>query len=130
MGFVFCGAPLSYLICFFLDDSILFAKASVQECSEVAKIFSKYERASHQKVNYDKTKIFFSKGVHRQLRKNIVDILGVKEVDRHVKYLGLPTVIGRSKKDIFSCLKDRVWKKIQGWKEKFLSTAGKEVLIK
>ena len=71
---------------FFADDGILFATASVQECSEVANIISKYERASGQKVNYDKTEISFSKGVHHQLRKNIVEILGVKEVDRHVKY--------------------------------------------
>ena len=28
------------------------------------------------------------------------------------------------------CLKDRVWKKLQGWKEKFLSKVGKEILIK
>ncbi|CAO2814312.1 unnamed protein product [Amaranthus hypochondriacus] len=101
------GAPiLSHL--FFAEDSFLFAKASVQECSTVANIISKYERASGQKVNYDKTEISFSKGVHPQLRSNTVEVLGVKEVDRHVKYLGLPTIIGRSKREIFSCLKDRV----------------------
>ena len=63
-------------------------------------------------MNYDKTKIYFSKGVHQQLRNSIVNILGVKEVDRYAKYLGLPTIICRSKKVIFSCLKDRVWKRL------------------
>ena len=99
------GAPiLSHL--FFADDSFLFAKASVQECSEVANINSKYERAYGQKVNYDKTKISFSKGVHTQLRRVLVDILGIKEIDKHEKYMGIPIIIGRSKKVIFSCLKD------------------------
>ncbi|XP_056697634.1 uncharacterized mitochondrial protein AtMg00310-like [Spinacia oleracea] len=51
-------------------------------------------------------------------------------VQVHAKYLGIPTIIGRSKKSVFATLKDRIWKKLQGWKEKLLSRAGKEVLIK
>lgn len=47
-----------------------------------------------------------------------------------MKYLGFPTIIGRSKKVVFSCLKDRIWKKLQRWKEKLLARPGKEVLIK
>ena len=48
------GAPgLSHF--FFAYDTILFAKASVKKCSEVAKIIIIYERGSGQKVNYDKT---------------------------------------------------------------------------
>ena len=57
-------------------------------------------------------------------------VLGVREVDRFDTYLGLPTLIGRSKYQTFSLLKDQVWKKIQGWKGQLLSKAGKEVLIK
>ncbi|MCH94768.1 reverse transcriptase-like protein, partial [Trifolium medium] len=55
---------------------------------------------------------------------------GVKTVDNHSKYLGLPVVFGRSKKLIFSLVIDRVWKKVKGWKENCLSRAGKEILIK
>lgn len=32
--------------------------------------------------------------------------------------------------EIFSELLDQMWKKLQGWKEKFLSRAGKEVFLK
>ena len=45
-------------------------------------------------------------------------------------YLGLPTLIGRRKYDTFSFIKERVWRKLQGWKGKLLSRVGKEVLIK
>ena len=31
---------------------------------------------------------------------------------------------------VFLVLKERAWKKLQGWKEKLLSRAGKEVLLK
>ena len=51
-------------------------------------------------------------------------------MDRFDTYLGLPTLVGRSKYQTFSFLKDRVWKKIQGWKGRLLSRTGKEVLIK
>ena len=51
-------------------------------------------------------------------------------MDRFDTYLGLPTLVGRSKYQTFSFLKDRVWKKIQGWKGQLLSKSRKEVLIK
>jgi hypothetical protein len=38
--------------------------------------------------------------------------------------------MGKSKIQTFNYLKDRIWKRIQGWKEKLLSRAGKDVLIK
>ena len=59
-----------------------------------------------------------------------MSILGVKEVERFETYLGLPTLVGRAKYQTFSYLKDRVWKKLQGWKGCLLSKVGKEVLIK
>jgi len=46
------------------------------------------------------------------------------------RYLGLPAHVGISISQIFKYLKDRVWQRIQGWKERFLSWAGKEILIK
>lgn len=123
------GAPrVSHL--FFADDSILFTKASVQEYSMVADIISKYERASGQNVNLSKTEVVFSRDVDVDCRNPVVGVLGVEEVDKQEKYLGLPTVIGRSKKVTFACIKERIWKKLQGWKEKLLSRPGKEILIK
>ncbi|XP_021713566.1 uncharacterized protein LOC110681747 [Chenopodium quinoa] len=86
---------------FFADDSILFAKATLQECSKIADIISIYERASGQKVNLDKTEVAFSKCVTIERRQAIVEALGIREVERHEKYLGLPTIIGKSKKVIF-----------------------------
>ena len=49
---------------------------------------------------------------------------------RHTKYLGLPSMIGWSKKLIFAEIKEKVYKKLAGWNGKFLSLGGKEILIK
>ncbi|XP_021717271.1 uncharacterized protein LOC110685117 [Chenopodium quinoa] len=105
-------------------------QATLNECSKIADIISVYERASGQSVNLSKTEVAFSKCVSADRQREITATLGVREVDRHGKYLGLPTIIGRSKKEIFASLKERIWKKLQGWKEKLLSRPGKEVLIK
>ena len=52
------------------------------------------------------------------------------KIPRHKKYLGLPSIIGKSKVDIFAEVKERVEKKLSGWKEKILSVGGREILIK
>ena len=41
-----------------------------------------------------------------------------------------PTLVGRSKSNTFTNLKQRVTNKVSSWKEKLLTTAGKEILIK
>lgn len=46
------------------------------------------------------------------------------------KYLGMPSDMGSSKSGDFKYLKDRLWGKMNGWIEKTISLAGKEVLIK
>ena len=44
--------------------------------------------------------------------------------------MGLPSLVGRGKKASFNYIKEGVWRKLQGWKGKLLSQAGREVLIK
>ena len=51
-------------------------------------------------------------------------------IRQHEKYLGLPSLVGRRKHNTFSEIKEKLGKKLAGWKEKMLSKAGKEILIK
>ncbi|KAL0009965.1 hypothetical protein SO802_005073 [Lithocarpus litseifolius] len=78
----------------------------------------------------DKSSVLFSSNTSNTQKDWIKDTLGVKEVERFETYLGLPTMVGRAKYQSFAYLKDKVWKKLQGWKGKLLSRAGKEILIK
>lgn len=115
---------------FFADDSLLFARANSFEADCIMDTLSRYQTASGQVVNLDKSEASFSRNVHDEVKDMIRNRMEVKTVMSHSRYLGLPVVFGRSKKEIFSFVIDRVWKKIKGWKERFLSRAGKETLIK
>lgn len=44
--------------------------------------------------------------------------------------MGLPSLVGRAKKKSFGIIKERIWNKLKGWKEKLLSQAGREILVK
>lgn len=63
-------------------------------------------------------------------RERFMEILGIPNKARSDKYLGLPVYIGCSKGKMFEYFKDQVWKRIQGWEERLLPEAGKEILIK
>ncbi|XP_043815337.1 uncharacterized protein LOC122724442 [Manihot esculenta] len=123
------GCPrVSHL--FFADDSLLFFDGTVEEAIRIKQILGVYEKASGQAVNFDKSGIMFSPCVSEENRLTISGILDVHLLLGSGNYLGLPSLIGRSKKQIFSFLRDRIWKRISSWSNRFLSRAGREVLIK
>ena len=115
---------------FFADDSLLFCKASEQECRKMIEILELCEAASGQKVNAKKSSVIFSHNNPQERRRMVMDILGPMQDTRHGKYLGLPSIIGRSKTEVFAEVKEKVGRKLAGWKEKLLSIGGKEILIK
>ena len=93
-------------------------------------ILQTYANALGQSINLEKSSIYFSTKTNGVQKQQMLQILGVKEVMKFESYFGLPTLIGRAKYHTFSYLKDRIWKKLQGWKGMMLSRAGKEILIK
>ena len=72
----------------------------------------------------------FSRNTETAAKESFMKILDISTEASCERYLGLPVYVGISKRKTFEYLKDRVWKRIQGWKEKLLSKAGKEILIK
>ncbi|XP_057432687.1 uncharacterized protein LOC130725479 [Lotus japonicus] len=122
------ASVISHLL--FADDSIIFARANSQEAECVLDVLSTYEKASGQVINLDKSMFSVSRNVPQNGLDELKQLLNVKAVESFDKYLGLPTMIGKSKTQIFNFVIDRVWKKLKGWKESTLSRAGREVLIK
>ena len=96
----------------------------------LTEILDLYEAASGQKINTEKSSITFSHNTFLETRNDVLSILGPMQDSRRGKYLGLPSVIGKSKNQVFAEIKEKVGKKLSGWKEKMLSMGGKEILIK
>jgi hypothetical protein len=74
--------------------------------------------------------VFFSRNLSVAAQEDLSRIMGVEHVLGTGNYLGLPSMIGRKKKDIFAYIRDMVWKRINSWRGRALSKAGKEVMIK
>lgn len=121
---------LLFLISFFTDDGIIFCKANFDKEKAIHDILNDFSAISGQENNFQKSVLFFDKLAFLQLQQSISEVLEIPISDGYGTYLGLPCLISRSKKDIFQLVKDRVWKKLNGWKEKILSQAGNVVLIK
>ncbi|KAK2414453.1 hypothetical protein QL285_037042 [Trifolium repens] len=120
--------PVSHLV--FADDCFLFCRSSITETSTLMAILKKYELASGQEINLTKSEVFFSRNLSRPAQEDLSRIMGVRHVLGTGNYLGLPSMIGRKKKEVFAYIKDRIWKRINSWRGRTLSRAGKEVMIK
>ncbi|CAM8905994.1 unnamed protein product [Rhodiola kirilowii] len=123
------GAPtITHL--FFADDSIFFIKATGAEARSLKETLNQYETISGQRINFEKSEICFSRNTPSDVRMEICNIFRVPQVPCHSKYLGLPLVVGQRKTETFRCILEKIWRKVRDWKNKLLSAAGREVLVK
>lgn len=102
----------------------------MKQASEIMKILKIYAEASGQLINLEKSSVFFSKNMSMEQRKDVCSSMGGMAEISQGKYLGLPMVISRSKDQIFGFIKENIKRKLQDWRNKLLSSAGKEVMLK
>ncbi|GAU39340.1 hypothetical protein TSUD_60910 [Trifolium subterraneum] len=68
------GPKISHI--FFADDLLLFVEASIEQAHCIMHCLELFCEASCQKINSQKTQIFFSKNVDQQLRNDIINHTG------------------------------------------------------
>ena len=56
---------------FFANGSVLFCRAKQTECQVILDILATYERGSGQKINKDKTNLFFSTNTSPEVQESI-----------------------------------------------------------
>jgi hypothetical protein len=120
--------PLNHL--FFADDLIIFSHANSLQAGIIKDCLTKYNPWSGQSVNVGKSNILFSPNTSLSTKVSILDILPYTETTPLAKHLGLPMFFGRSKQSSFMDILDKVHNKIEGWRSKTLSQAGKSILLK
>lgn len=57
----------------------------------------------------------------------VVIQLGIRSSNEFEKYLGLPSLVGRKKKEFFQVFKDKIKQRIDNWSTILLSQGGKEI---
>lgn len=120
------ASEISHLL--FAYYTIILTRATTNEASTLKFILKEWKTLFGIRINFDKSKLSLSQNVPSVCVIELEQLIGVKAVERHEKYL--PIFVGRTKTQVFSFVQDRIWKKLKGWKEKALSRAGTEVLIK
>ena len=68
------GPQISHL--FFADDSLIFCRATIADCRALTYLLSCYERVSGQKLNQEKTSLFFSTNTHHERLKMLLWRIG------------------------------------------------------
>nr|AAD32950.1 putative non-LTR retroelement reverse transcriptase [Arabidopsis thaliana] len=122
------GPAISHLL--FAHDSLVFCKATLEECMTLVNVLKLYEKASGQAVNFQKSAILFGKGLDFRTSEQLSQLLGIYKTEGFGRYLGLPEFVGRNKTNAFSFIAQTMDQKMDNWYNKLLSPAGKEVLIK
>ena len=111
-GCSICRKAPSISHLFFVDDSYLFFKSSLTEVEVIRDILLRFEQVSGQAVNYGKSEVMFSYNIRTDKQNEIIGMLGVEVTDGSSYYLGLPSVLGRSKRVIFGFWKDCLCKRL------------------
>ncbi|XP_059073453.1 uncharacterized protein LOC131874206 [Cryptomeria japonica] len=123
------GLPSSQSHCLFADDTLLFGMASMREARVIKKIIYDYAAFSGQKVNNQKSKVFFV-NVPTLVRDNLACFWSFHVGTFRCMYLGIPFFLGLDKTSFWDKVVHSITSRITSWNHKWLTMAGKILLIK
>ena len=99
-------------------------------CEAISEVLNRFCEESRQKVSLEKSRIYFSPNVQEGISEEICSKLGIQATTNIGKYLGFPINHRGAARNQFNFVVDTVMNKLACWKAKFLSFAGRTVLVK
>ncbi|XP_078154682.1 uncharacterized protein LOC144550407 [Carex rostrata] len=113
--------------CLYADDLLIFGAATPQEVGVIMQNINAFTAVSGQQIGPDKSAIWFSHATPSHEQEAISQLLRVSHQSQSLKYLGAPILEGR---DAYDFLIDAFSSRLQSWKGRLLSHAGRVILIK
>ena len=121
------GISFTHLL--FADDSLLFFKKDMHSVDTLLKILDWYCKVSGQSINPLKSDLFCKPNMPMEDQEALARKLKVNLVHNPTKYLGLEFKLKGNKIADFHFLVEKLQSKLQGWKARLLSQAGRTTLI-
>lgn len=114
----------------FLQTILYFLQnQTVKNYTAIKEVLDSFCELSGQKINGDKSWVFFSLNMETDNRSELWEILGFRSTPSLGKYLGFP-IKHTSTPQEFGFILDRIQRKLEGWKANLLSFAGRTILTK
>ncbi|XP_057840094.2 uncharacterized protein LOC131049990 [Cryptomeria japonica] len=113
----------------FVDDTVLFGEASEKEAMAMKLLLSDYEKGSGQRMDIDKSLIYFF-NTNIRMQSKIGEILGFLTGSFPMKYLGVQLDPGRYQNRMWEELINKYQAKASSWKNKWLTQVGRIQMIK
>ncbi|WOL04831.1 hypothetical protein Cni_G13553 [Canna indica] len=125
--FKYKGIFVSHL--FFADDILIFVKYDKYYCSKLLEIFNLYCLTTNQKINRQKSEVYFPSCCPGKIKEEVCNFLKIKEGVFPIKYLGANIVPKKVFVNLQCQMVDKVICKIGNWASKAISQTRNVTLI-
>jgi hypothetical protein len=113
----------------FVDDTALMGMATVSEATSLRQLLDVYLEASGQRINEDKSSIFFF-NTPVPIQRRIANILRFQIGTLPCMYLGIPISVRHLPRGSWQNIIDKFWMTVNHWTHRWLSFAGQVQLLK
>jgi hypothetical protein len=120
--------PVTHLC--FADDLVIFTKGNRRSLRSLFDFLNRYEAASGQRINKSKSSCYVSRRCPSDRIRVLAHLTGIPFSSLPFKYLGCWLFHGRRKRVYFQHIVDKIIARLKGWEGKYLSQAGRLILIK